>query len=143
MKCRLLVVFSVVLWFSFSDIPHAAPADPDRMLAGPTPMFTEWHALQPQLGLFQGRESELPYDFDDLLRLVAPRPCLVVAPRHDRDADPADIDRMIAAVRAAWSVGDARTNLTYETPDDYNRFQGEQQEAFWKWLQPAACPASP
>jgi len=104
--------------------------------------FWQWHALQPQLGLFQGRESELPYDFDDLLRLVAPRPCLVVAPRHDRDADAADVDRMMAAVRAAWSVGGAPANLTYQTPDDYSRFQGEQQEAFWKWLEPAARPAS-
>ena len=85
----------------------------------------------------------MPYDFDDLLRLVAPRPCLVVAPRHDRDADPADVDRMIAAVRAAWSVGGAPANLTYQTPDDYSRFQGEQQEAFWKWLEPAARPANP
>jgi cephalosporin-C deacetylase-like acetyl esterase len=99
--------------------------------------FWQWHALEPQLGLFQGRESELPYDFDDLFRLVAPRPCLVVAPRHDRDADPADVDRMIAAVRAAWNAGGAPANLTYQTPDDYSRFQGEQQEAFWKWLQPA------
>jgi dienelactone hydrolase len=105
--------------------------------------FWQWHALQPQLGLFQGRESELPYDFDDLLRLVAPRPCLVVAPRHDRDADAADVDRMIAAVRAAWSVGGAPANLTYQTPDDCSRFQGEQQEAFWKWLEPAARPANP
>ncbi|MEN6336131.1 MAG: hypothetical protein ABFE01_17900, partial [Phycisphaerales bacterium] len=54
----------------------------------------------------------------------------------------ADVDRMIAAVRAAWSAGGAPANLTYQTPDDYSRFQGEQQEAFWKWLEPAARPAS-
>jgi len=72
MKCPLLVAFSVVL-ASFSGRAVAAPADSDRMLAAPTPMFTE---------------------------------------------------------------------LTYQTPDDYSRFQGEQQEAFWKWLEPAARPAS-
>ncbi|NLS94154.1 MAG: hypothetical protein GXX96_18495, partial [Planctomycetaceae bacterium] len=41
MKCRLLVAFSVVL-VSFSGRSVAAPADSDRMLAEPTPMFTEW-----------------------------------------------------------------------------------------------------
>jgi len=41
MKCPLLVAFSVVL-ASFSGRAVAAPADSDRMLAEPTPMFTEW-----------------------------------------------------------------------------------------------------
>jgi len=50
---------------------------------------------------------------------------------------------MIAAVRAAWSAGGAPANLTYQTPDDYSRFQGEQQEASWKWLEPVASPAGP
>ena len=137
----------VVVWlhpYSYNLGYNFTPmrSDTESKPTGGLRRFWQWHALQPQLGLFQGRESELPYDFDDLLRLVAPRPCLVVAPRHDRDADAADVDRMIAAVRAAWSVGGAPANLTYQTPDDYSRFQGEQQEAFWKWLEPAALPAS-
>ena len=41
MKCRRLVAFTVVL-ASFSGRSVAAPADPNRMLAEPTPMFTEW-----------------------------------------------------------------------------------------------------
>ena len=41
MKYRQLVAFSVVL-ASFSGRSVAAPADSDRMLAEPTPMFTEW-----------------------------------------------------------------------------------------------------
>lgn len=27
--------------------------------------------------------------------------------------------------------------------DDNSRFQGEQQEASWKWLEPVASPAGP
>jgi cephalosporin-C deacetylase-like acetyl esterase len=111
--------------------------DGDSKATGGLRRLWQWHALQPQLGLFQGRESELPYDFDDLLRLVAPRPCLVVSPRHDRDADPIDVDRMIDSVRPAWKGG-AAGNLTYQTPDDYSRFQGDQHELFWKWYQPTS-----
>ena len=109
--------------------------DTENKPTGGLRRFWQWHALQPQLGFFSGRESELPYDFDDLLRLVAPRPCLVVSPRHDRDANPADIDRMIDSVRSAWRDRDASGNLTYQTPDDYCRFQADQQEVLWKWLE--------
>ena len=51
----------------------------------------EWHALQPMLGLFDGQEGEIPYDYDDVLALVAPRPCLVYNPLQDRDVNPADV----------------------------------------------------
>ena len=94
------------------------------------------------MGLFQGRESELPYDFDDLLRLVAPRPCLIVSPQHDRDADPVDVERCVGSVRSAWNDHGAAASFTYQMPDDYSRFQGDQQEAFWKWFEPLARPTS-
>ena len=44
----------------------------------------ELHGMQPLLGLFDGRESEMPFDYDDVLGLVLPKPCLVVTPQHDR-----------------------------------------------------------
>ena len=40
-----------------------------------------WHALQPKLGQFAGCEGTIPYDFDDVLQLIAPRPCLIYAPQ--------------------------------------------------------------
>ncbi len=115
-------------------------SDSDAKPTGGLRRFWQWHALQPQLGLFQGRESELPYDFDDLLRLVAPRACLVVSPQHDRDADPADVGRAIESVRSAWNGRGAAGTLTYEAPDDYSRFQADQQEVFWKWLETTLRP---
>ncbi len=117
--------------------------DTDAKPTGGLRRFWQWHALQPQLGLFHGRESELPYDFDDLLRLVAPRPCLVVAPQHDRDADPADVGRMIDSVRPGWNDRPAAGSLVYETPDDYSRFQADQHEVFWKWFETIAHPTHP
>ncbi|MDD4789467.1 MAG: alpha/beta fold hydrolase, partial [Pirellulales bacterium] len=110
-------------------------SDTDAKPTGGLRRFWQWHALQPQLGLFHGRESELPYDFDDLFRLVAPRPCLVVAPEHDRDADPADVARCIESVRSAWADRGAAGNLAYRAPDDYSRFQADQQEEFLKWFE--------
>jgi len=109
--------------------------DTDAKPTGGLRRFWEWHGLQPQLGLCHGREADLPYDFDDLLRLVAPRPCLVVAPQHDRDADPDDVTRLIDSVRSAWNDRGAPARLTYQTPDDYSRFQADQHEVFWNWFE--------
>jgi len=51
-------------------------------------------------------------------------------------------NRFGASKMGKVSIGGAPANLTYQTPDDYSRFQGEQQKAFWKWLEPTARPAS-
>ncbi len=87
----------------------------------------DWHGLLPRLGLFDGREQEIPYDYADLLAAVKPRPCLVYAPRQDREADFEAVRECVAGVAGAW--------LTFEGPDDINRFQRAQQERFVNWLQ--------
>jgi dienelactone hydrolase len=93
----------------------------------------EWHALQPLLGLYHGREEEIPYDFDDVLALIAPRPCLVVSPKRDRYATFADVVECVHRAREAWKETDATEALTHFTPDDTNRFQAAQQETFLDW----------
>lgn len=101
--------------------------DTDAKPTGGIRRLWQWHALQPQLGLFAGREAEIPYDYDDLLRRIAPRRCLIVAPQHDRDADAREVTACVESVR--WG------KLQFEMPDDYNRFQSPQQELFWKWFE--------
>jgi alpha-beta hydrolase superfamily lysophospholipase len=46
-----------------------------------------WHALQPRLGWFQDEahlEAAWPYDYDDVLAMIAPRPALVAVQELDR-----------------------------------------------------------
>jgi dienelactone hydrolase len=107
--------------------------DTDAKPTGGIRRWWQWHALQPRLGLFHGREGEIPYDFDDVLALIAPRPCLIYAPRRDRDADPRDIDLCINRARQAWRHHDAAAALSYESPDDINRFQMDQHDVFLEW----------
>lgn len=96
-----------------------------------------WHGLQPQLGLFKGRENELPYDFEDILSLIAPRPCLVVAPKHDCDADYREVGACVDKARASWQSRGAPENITYLEPDDYSRFQTGQYSVFLDWFKQA------
>ena len=37
--------------------------------------YSHLHGLVPRLGFFLGREDRVPFDYDEVLALVAPRPC--------------------------------------------------------------------
>lgn len=108
--------------------------DTDAKPTGGIRRLWQWHALQPKLGLFDGREQEIPYDFDDLLALIAPRPCLIYSPTRDREADFQDLTACIRRAREAWELGGRPDWLTSLAPDDVNRFQAEQHQLFLRWL---------
>ena len=106
-------------------------SDTDAKLTGGIRQYWEWHALLPKLGLYHGQESSLPYDYDDLLQLIAPRVCLIYAPRRDRFSDPRDVAECLRRAGTHWS---RPTDLTFMAPDDVCRFQRDQQDVLVKWL---------
>ncbi|MCZ6793829.1 MAG: alpha/beta hydrolase, partial [Planctomycetota bacterium] len=108
--------------------------DNDLEPTGGNRRLWEWHALQPRLGLFHGKEAEIPYDFDDVLSLVAPRPCLVVSAKRDREANHEAVRALVDRARKAWEGRGGAAGLTHQSPDDIGRFQAEQQQAFLEWL---------
>lgn len=65
--------------------------DTDDKRTGGIRRLWELHSLQPRLGLFHEREDQIPYDYEDLFALIAPRPCFVSAPLRDREADAEDL----------------------------------------------------
>ncbi len=108
--------------------------DTDAKPTGGIRRLWEWHALQPRLGLFNGHEGDIPYDIDDVLALVAPRPCLIVAPKQDRLADSSDINRCVTLTRSAWTARGVPQSLVFQTPDGINQFQAPQQKVALQWL---------
>lgn len=109
-------------------------ADIDESTTGGLQRLWSDHALLPKLGLFDGRESDLPYDYDDVIGLVAPRPCLIVSPQRDREADFDDVVACVNHVRKAWAAQGRSDALIHRTPDDFNRFQRVQQDEVLAWL---------
>jgi pimeloyl-ACP methyl ester carboxylesterase len=93
--------------------------------------FWNWHGLIPKLELFENREGNIPYDYDDLLRLIAPRPCLVVAQQRDRYHPVEEVRNCINEVRSSWM---GKSGLRDIYPDDIQRFQSEQHTIFLDWL---------
>ena len=106
--------------------------DTDTSPTGGIRRVWEHHALQPLLGIFHDDQGKIPYDFDDLLHLVSPRPCLIVSPQHDQEANFGDILDCVESVRRE-QIG-SPDFLTHLTPVDVNRFQADQQKMFLDWL---------
>jgi len=109
--------------------------DTEAKITGGIRRLYEWHALQPLLGIFHSREQDIPYDFDDVLALIAPRPCLIVSPKRDREADFNDVVQCVNEARKAWQAKGRPETLTHLTPDDINRFQSEQHAMFLQWYE--------
>jgi dienelactone hydrolase len=140
---------------------HAAALDPRVSgvvaVSGFTPMRTDTadrptgglrrlsveRPLVPKLGLYLGRESTLPYDYDDLLMAIAPRPVYLVQPSLDRDATPADVRAAVATARQAYAVFGQPERLVLHEPHDYQRLPASTQAAAIAWLvQHRSSPAA-
>jgi len=131
---------------------YAAALDPRIRgavsIAGFTPMRTDTDAkgtsgmtrhshlygLIPRIGLFSGQASRLPYDYDDLIALVAPRPVLIVQPQRDRDADPQDVRSAVQRARDIYTFNGASEELALQEPDDYARLTDRTQQDIIEWI---------
>ncbi len=90
----------------------------------------QWHALVPRLGLFEGKEAELPYDLDGLLKKIQPRPVWILGAHRDRTIDSVSLLKLSREVM----LSSLKSNMTLIQPVDTQRFQKAQQEAFLSWL---------
>ncbi|SPE32856.1 conserved hypothetical protein [Candidatus Sulfopaludibacter sp. SbA3] len=97
--------------------------------------YSHERGLIPRLGFFAGHESQIPYDFDDVLGIIAPRPALVVQPQLDRDATPADVRSAVEQARKVYTLYGAGARLGMEEPWDYNRLPERTQDEIVKWMQ--------
>ncbi|MCR4859546.1 MAG: alpha/beta fold hydrolase [Bacteroidales bacterium] len=110
--------------------------------------YSHLYGLLPQLGFWAGAEQQLPYDFEDLIALTAPRGVLVIQPGRDRDADPDAVRTAVrkAAAVYAWEgaacrIADSLTGpagapqqLELRQSDDYGRLTLQMQIPLITWL---------
>jgi len=90
--------------------------------------------LIPKLGFFIGHESQIPYDYEDLLAMIAPRPLLVVQPLLDRDATPDDVETAMRHARQVYALYGSPDKLVLQEPWDYNRLPNKTQDDIVKWM---------
>lgn len=96
--------------------------------------YSHLHGLLPRLGYFIGHEERVPFDFDEVMALAAPKPMLVVAPKLDRYVRVEDVEREVRAARRVYEITGGPEALTFETPEDINRFSHKTQRRALEWL---------
>jgi pimeloyl-ACP methyl ester carboxylesterase len=96
--------------------------------------YSHLHGLLPRLGFFVGHESRLPFDYDEVLATIAPRPVLVVAPALDRYAPVRDVQMEVEAAGKIYVQLGRENALQFETPLAFNSYTPAMQESVFEWL---------
>lgn len=96
--------------------------------------YSHIHGLLPRLGFFLTAKDRVPFDHDEALALVAPRPVLWIAPEFDRYAPAQTVEAVATAARAVYERRGAKAAFTLERPRDFNRFPVETQRLLVDWL---------
>ncbi len=96
--------------------------------------WSHWLPLEPRLGAFVGQEARIPYDYHEVLALIAPRPVLIFAPQIDYQATLPDVKNCVAEAAKVYELFGAKNKLQFHELEDYNRFSPESQQAVYERL---------
>jgi hypothetical protein len=120
--------------------PQPFRLDRETSTTGGLRRWSQQHALLPRLGLYVGHEEEVPYDVDDLLACLAPRPALVISPQLDREATVAGVSEAVEAAQTVYALYGARDRLQQLSPEDYAQMGPEMQARVVEYLSGQLCP---
>lgn len=84
--------------------------------------WSQWLPLLPRLGAFIGHEERIPYDYDELIAAIAPRPVTLIQPTVDYHSTAAHIRAAVATAREAYLLQGRSDALRYVEVEDYNRY---------------------
>jgi pimeloyl-ACP methyl ester carboxylesterase len=96
--------------------------------------WAHWMPLQPRLGNFVGHEDQIPYDYEDLLAMIAPRPVYVFQPKIGYQVDPKELASCMQKAVRVFDLFGARDRLRLFDLEDYNRFSPESQQIVYEQL---------
>lgn len=88
----------------------------------------------PRLAAYQNKLTEIPFDFPELLAVLAPRPVLINAPLKDSNFQWQSVDRVAAAARQVYALHGAESKLTVEHPDCEHDFPDAMREKAYALL---------
>jgi dienelactone hydrolase len=88
----------------------------------------------PRLGMFLGDEKRIPYDFHEVLALIAPRPVFILAPKFDQDWLYEDVETCYREAAKIFDLYGKRQNIMLHNPDDFNRYPPEYQQTIIDWF---------
>ncbi len=120
--------------YALAGVPQPFKLDPPNSDTGGIRRWSKVDLLVPQLGMFEGMESRLPYDIPDLLAAMAPRPTYLVCPTLDREASAADLISAAQSANRAFTLFESDTEIEWISPVAYNHFDPKMQRLVIGWL---------
>lgn len=108
---RIAVVVSSCGFDSYQDYYGG---DQTKWIAG-----KGWTQLRymPKLTNYRENLNEIPFDFDEILSAIAPRPVLVVAPLHDSNFQATSVRRLVHNASTVYALYGAEKRLKLLQPD--------------------------
>jgi len=100
--------------------------------------YSHLRPMLPRLGFFVGHEGRLPYDYHEVLALIAPRPVLILAPTLDQDWVFEDVEACCEAVLPVYQLLGRKDAIELYAPHDFNRYPPKYQDKVNEWLWRAA-----
>lgn len=88
----------------------------------------DWHALQPVLGFYDGKEDQLPFDMDDVMSEVGTTPMLIYQQSFDRTNDAAAVAKLVTSAKAAGA------NVSLVTAETVNLLNDAAHTSIIEWL---------
>jgi len=88
----------------------------------------------PRLGLFLGHEKRIPYDFHEVLALIAPRPVFILAPQLDQDWFYEDVEICYHEAAKFFDLYGKKEHIVLNSPNDFNRYPPKYQNLVNDWL---------
>jgi len=89
----------------------------------------------PRLADYAGRLDQIPFDFRDLIKGLAPRVVLINAPIGDSNFQWSSVDRIVTAARPAYQKQGAEGNLEVIHPDCSHDFPESARERAYQLLE--------
>ncbi len=86
----------------------------------------------PKLANYRGRLDDIPFDFSEVIAVLAPRHVLIVAPTKDSNFRADSVDRIAAAARPVFALFGHGERLRVEHPDCSHDFPPAMREAAYK-----------
>lgn len=110
--------------------------DTDIMETGGINRWAQERMLLPQLGVFSGRETRVPYDLDEILAARAPKPLVLITPLYDRFAPREKADLAYEQLQKAYAGKGAGAELVRLSPPAYNHFDDTMHRLLIDAMQP-------
>jgi len=82
----------------------------------------------PRMIAYAGRLDEIPFDYQEMIAALAPRPVLIIAPKEDSNFRMESVDRVVKAAAPIFKLYGVPGNLQWEHPDGGHNFPADMRE---------------